>query len=459
MSRVHPWKSAISFAHKESQSATGSPALPPSPGVLHPFNVGGFNLTRPLSEMSQQQLAQYLGVLSAAVGAGAGPGGGVGGTGNHAVFAAADDHSRPPRSQSAPLQQPLGGGYAELTQPRPTHAHSFQQQHDADGDAADVFGPGAGASIVRPVSTGSAGGGGDVAAASGLDFMDERFLLLMQRQLAVSSNAGVHGEHAGAGGEYRATPPPTATHGPEHGTEAVLRRLCDDTYVPTQPWPVNWDIDAFFCSAVVAQLQQFGGTTTISKLRGFLRSRVNATDNIKSVPLKALLSGYPAFFVVRGNQVGLTPALLGQPPAHQQHQQHQHHQQHQQQQYHFNNHVAQQVQAHAARMPCAAGDFDVHQYGGGGGAPQQHQLMQQAAIYDDIVDSAYHQGGGRATHGGDVPDNNAVFGTLNANFAMDQRIATTAGIDALTMNSIGNSSGMGNNASSADQQSSFSYGL
>jgi hypothetical protein len=91
------------------------------------------------------------------------------------------------------------------------------------------------------------------------------------------------------------------------GVDFVLRRLCDDTYVPTQPWPVRWDVDAFYCSAVIAQLQQFGGVTTISKLRGFLRSRVNATDNIKSVPLKAMLSGYPGFFTVRSNQVTLAP--------------------------------------------------------------------------------------------------------------------------------------------------------
>lgn len=93
-------------------------------------------------------------------------------------------------------------------------------------------------------------------------------------------------------------------------SDFVLRRLCDDTYVPTQPWPVRWDADAFYCSAVIAQLQQFGGATTISKLRGFLRSRVNATDNIKSVPLKAMLSGYPGFFTVRSNQVTLAPDPL-----------------------------------------------------------------------------------------------------------------------------------------------------
>lgn len=72
----------------------------------------------------------------------------------------------------------------------------------------------------------------------------------------------------------------------------------------------RWEDDVFYCSAVVAQLQQFGGSTTISKLRGFLRSRVNATDNIKSVPLKAMLSGYPNFFTVRSNQVILAPDPL-----------------------------------------------------------------------------------------------------------------------------------------------------
>lgn len=45
--------------------------------------------------------------------------------------------------------------------------------------------------------------------------------------------------------------------------------------------------------------------TTISKLRGFLRNRVAATDNIKSVPLKALLSAYPSLFALSGNQVSL----------------------------------------------------------------------------------------------------------------------------------------------------------
>lgn len=85
----------------------------------------------------------------------------------------------------------------------------------------------------------------------------------------------------------------------------VLRRLCDDTYVPTQPWPVDLVRDQPYCNAVIAQLQHFDGYTTISKLRGFLRNRVAAVDNIKSVPLKAMLVAYPQYFVLVSNYVHL----------------------------------------------------------------------------------------------------------------------------------------------------------
>lgn len=85
----------------------------------------------------------------------------------------------------------------------------------------------------------------------------------------------------------------------------ILRRLCDDTYVPTQAWPIDVVKDGPFCEAVIQQLVQFRGSTSISKLRGFLRNRLNAPDNIKSVPLKALLAAYPHLFEVQNNQVTL----------------------------------------------------------------------------------------------------------------------------------------------------------
>ena len=90
--------------------------------------------------------------------------------------------------------------------------------------------------------------------------------------------------------------------------DPVVRRLCDDTYVPTQTWPADPPRDAPYCQAVTSQLIQFGGSTSISKLRGFLRNRINAPDNIKSVPLKAMLAAYPHLFVVRNNQVALVNA-------------------------------------------------------------------------------------------------------------------------------------------------------
>jgi hypothetical protein len=127
--------------------------------------------------------------------------------------------------------------------------------------------------------------------------------------------------------------------------DPVLRRLCDDTYVPTQAWPIDPLADQPYTTAVVLQLRQFGGTITISKLRGFLRNRLNAVDNIKSVPLKAMLAAYPQLFFVNGSQVSLAhhhqltgqgsngpqnSSMSYQREQHQQHQQHQQQQQHQQ---------------------------------------------------------------------------------------------------------------------------------
>ena len=91
--------------------------------------------------------------------------------------------------------------------------------------------------------------------------------------------------------------------GAAYRSDAILQRLCDDTYVPTQAWPIDAVQDSPYVSAVVATLEQFSGQTTISKLRGFLRNRLAAHDNIKSVPLKSLLRAYPHLFVLQGNQV------------------------------------------------------------------------------------------------------------------------------------------------------------
>jgi len=86
----------------------------------------------------------------------------------------------------------------------------------------------------------------------------------------------------------------------------VLAKLCDETFVPSQLWTVNLELDMFYIQAVVSRLQQFGGTMAVSKLRGFLRSRLNILQNIKSVPLKAMLSAYPQYFLLSSSQVSLS---------------------------------------------------------------------------------------------------------------------------------------------------------
>ena len=85
----------------------------------------------------------------------------------------------------------------------------------------------------------------------------------------------------------------------------VMNRLCDDTIVPTQRWPSNWEVDAPYCKAIAALIEQLGGAVAVSKLRGALRARLEAPTTIKSVPLKALLSAYPSFFTLHGNHVSL----------------------------------------------------------------------------------------------------------------------------------------------------------
>ena len=91
--------------------------------------------------------------------------------------------------------------------------------------------------------------------------------------------------------------------------DPILRRLCDDTYVPTQQWPVDRVNDIPYCNAVMAQIVQFGGSTTISKLRGFLKSRLSSTENIKSVPLKSFLYAYPELFQINGNVVSCVEGI------------------------------------------------------------------------------------------------------------------------------------------------------
>lgn len=151
--------------------------------------------------------------------------------------------------------------------------------------------------------------------------------MYMQQGQPLHPDAGVYGapapprvDHFGGGGPtVVGTPMDGAGSAPRSGpgspgeqvqvfrnADPILRRLCDSTFVPTRDWPVDTAHDQHYVSAVVQQLQQFHGYTSISKLRSSLKSRLMSSDNIKSVPLKAMLAAYPKFFVVKGNQVSLS---------------------------------------------------------------------------------------------------------------------------------------------------------
>jgi hypothetical protein len=96
----------------------------------------------------------------------------------------------------------------------------------------------------------------------------------------------------------------------QHFSKGIIAILTDDTYVPTQQWQCRFQQDAPFLSAAISQLQVLGGVATISKLRGLLKSRLLAQTNIKSVPLKALLTAYPKYFSLNANLVQLTPDYM-----------------------------------------------------------------------------------------------------------------------------------------------------
>eukprot|EP00640_Fibrocapsa_japonica_P008538 CAMPEP_0113936384 /NCGR_PEP_ID=MMETSP1339-20121228/3317_1 /TAXON_ID=94617 /ORGANISM="Fibrocapsa japonica" /LENGTH=58 /DNA_ID=CAMNT_0000938851 /DNA_START=29 /DNA_END=205 /DNA_ORIENTATION=- /assembly_acc=CAM_ASM_000762 len=51
---------------------------------------------------------------------------------------------------------------------------------------------------------------------------------------------------------------------------------------------------------------------TVSKLRGLIRIRLNSSETIKSVPLKALLQAYASLFTLSSNQVAMTGLAYAQ---------------------------------------------------------------------------------------------------------------------------------------------------
>eukprot|EP01033_Poteriospumella_lacustris_P003731 gene3731-2644_t len=290
LSKVHPWKSAISFAHKDLMRN----------GALPTHGAGGSSAPGPTSQWS-------------------GHGAGHASMGGTAATASSSSSLGAAAAATAASHGRSGGGAAAFVGHHASHLSSASHATTASfhpSSAAQEHGR-SGAGPLAPVASKLPPPHG-WAASSGGGMMGR-------------GASGVHG--AGGGGvsgggamlHHRSSPPlmmrvgydsiPIAnTPSYQGGIEAIhgqtrekiiLQRLCDDTYVPTQPWPVDRDADMVVGQSIVDQILQFGGNTTISKLRGFLKHRMGTVDNIKSVPLKAMLLAYPNCFHVEGNYVSL----------------------------------------------------------------------------------------------------------------------------------------------------------
>jgi hypothetical protein len=261
LSKVHPWKSAISFAHKDFGGSNNSQSEGASSRSGH--NAGGHTA----AGMPAQTRGGYSNPVAAA---GKMYGSGMPDYQTHLMY-----H----------MQQQGGGGGAHMMMGGPGAVPYPYMGMNINMNMGMPYG---GSGPLYWMQAPPAGPGAQFPAGPAA-------LPMVQQQMGGYALPPQYQARAPA------TISATATMDPEC---PVLQRLCDDTYVPTQPWPVDAR-DQAYCAAVVAQLQQFGGCTTVSKLRGFLRNRISAVDNIKSVPLKAMLVAYPHLFVLENNYVYL----------------------------------------------------------------------------------------------------------------------------------------------------------
>ncbi len=253
LSKQHPWKSAISYAHREPGNGNGYTNYNNHAHNNHGNSLRGSNPHHSNSN-NNMMLAGLMGRTPSP---------------QHAL-------GMLPPFQLFPEDSVDGTAAAPPTVPSvPTYSSIVAGNSNANGSTSvDVS---LTTSDVLSASTTT-----DVAATLSLE----------------SLSIGNHSNHHSNSHHAMVTPSSSRE-------VAVLQRLCDDTYVPTQPWPIDQEADQPFCRAVIDQISSFGGNTTISKLRGFLKHRVGTVDNIKSVPLKAMLMAYAHLFKVDGNFVSL----------------------------------------------------------------------------------------------------------------------------------------------------------
>lgn len=282
LSKVHPWKSAISFAHKDLMRNGALPSQGAASGATSQWSghaAGSASLGGAAPSSSSAASAS-----TAATGHGRSGGGGAGAFGGHhaAHLTSASSHAAGGSFHASMSTQEHGrsgsGPLAPVASKLPPHGWA--------ASSGGLMGPGRGA-------TGVHGANGALLHRSSPPLM----MRVGYDSIPIANTPSYQG-----GIE--------ATHG-QTREKIILQRLCDDTYVPTQPWPVDREADMVVGQSIIDQILQFGGNTTISKLRGFLKHRMGTVDNIKSVPLKAMLLAYPNCFHVEGNYVSLVSTSGG----------------------------------------------------------------------------------------------------------------------------------------------------
>jgi RNA recognition motif-containing protein len=326
LSKVHPWKSAISFAHKDFSKGKTGPSVGSSLNTssgLHTHSNhhlhNGQHHQQPYNHHNGH-LGQNGSHLPSRYGGGHQPAHhhhnqmSMGHLGHQMPGHLSDQMVQ--EQQHARWVHEMHGGHGNVSgmfpHPLPNHHHSVQHAHH-NRLAGKESGKSDQLHLLHPVdalldnnrlSTGGKIGSNSNSASNSRNNSNSHNVELLLQATGDISIAPSHQQ-------------PSITAGVTGGVDAnsttsqiILTRLCDDTYVPTQPWPIDSVADAPFCRAVIEQVAHFGGSTTISKLRGFLKHRVGTVDNIKSVPLKAMLLAYPHLFRIEGNLVNLVQMTL-----------------------------------------------------------------------------------------------------------------------------------------------------
>jgi RNA recognition motif. (a.k.a. RRM, RBD, or RNP domain) len=314
LSRQTMWRSAISFARRESFCGA------PPPRHMHGTSSG----------CSSPPLAA-AGSAAAVGSAGAAGGAYAGSSGYGSDHSASSSEGRQQwgtttgRGESPLQQHPLLAHQQQLraqvvcsSSPSPLpplHGHHYSQQQQQQQSVAGSSSNGSSSCVVVPTASYGMASPSSLQHSASLSTLVTNSSSGTARVLERAGSLGSLSDSCCYEGDISCGSSDLQQQHPALIASPVLATLTSDHFVPTQAWPAQLHRDWPFVEAVAEQLRQVGGSTTISKLRGLLKGRLGSALTIKSVPLKALLAAYQSLFVLMGNRVALAAACCGPPPA------------------------------------------------------------------------------------------------------------------------------------------------